>query len=247
MISLDIIEKMSDLLFPIIESGASKFKIELPPEAEAVFGLYYEFLEERGQNVNLTALSGIEDVVRLHFLDSIALLNIIDFKNKKVIDIGSGAGFPGLPLKIAEPTIDITLLDATGKRISFLSELCSNLNLKADFVTARAEEAAFKPELREQFDIVVSRAVARLNVLCELCLPFIKTDGVFLAMKGKDSDEEVNEAKTAIEAMGATLAGKEDYTIPDTDIMHRVIIIKKTTSTPEKYPRRFAKIQKSPL
>jgi len=238
---------MSDLLIPIIKRGVSEFNIDLPPEAEAVFGLYYEFLEERGQNVNLTALCGVEDVAHLHFLDSIALLNITDFKNKKVIDIGSGAGFPGLPLKITEPTIDLTLLDATGKRISFLSELCSKLNIRATLITARAEEAAFKPELREQFDIVVSRAVARLNVLCELCLPYIKPDGMFLAMKGKDSDEEVDEAKTAIKALGAELMGKNDYTIPETNITHRVIVIKKTEPTPEKYPRRFAKIQKIPL
>jgi len=238
---------MSDILFPIIENGAKELNIDLPPDATAGFRVYYDFLEEQGQHFNLTALSGIEEVARLHFLDSIALLGTMDFKGKKVIDIGSGAGFPGLPLKIAEPSIDLTLLDATGKKVAFLSELCGKLGLEATCVNARAEEAVHLLEFREQYDIVVSRAVARLNALCEMCLPFVKVGGTFIAMKSIDSDDEAGEAKNAIVILGAKAEKMHDYTIPGTDITHRFVIITKVTKTLEKYPRRFAKIQKSPL
>jgi len=238
---------MSDVVFTIISHGTEKLNIALPSNAGAAFRAYYDFLEECGQNVNLTAITGAEEVARLHFLDSLALLNAVDFKNKKVIDIGSGAGFPGLPLKIAEPSIDLTLLDATGKRVTFMAELCALLGQEVACINARAEEAAHLPELREQYDIVVSRAVARLNVLCELCLPFVKIGGTLLAMKGIDSSDEVDEAKSAIKILGAKLEKLYDYSIPDTDITHRAVLIKKTANTSEKYPRRFAKIQMSPL
>ena len=219
----------------------------MPPEAKAAFEAYYDFLEKRGQVVNLTAISGIEEVARLHFLDSLALLNIEDFKNKRVIDIGSGAGFPGLPLKIAEPSIDMTLLDATGKRISFLSEVIKTLKTDVTCINARAEDAAHERDKREQYDIAVSRAVARLNVLCELCLPFIKVGGAFIAMKSIDSAAEVDEALAAINILGARLIKNVDYKLPGTDIIHRAVIIRKESITPEKYPRRFSRIQKTPL
>jgi len=221
--------------------------IGMPPGTEAAFRAYYDFLEERGQIVNLTAISGAREVASLHFLDSLALLNAAAFDNTRVIDIGSGAGFPGVPLKIANPSIDLTLLDATGKRISFLSELCDELGIKATCIKARAEDAAHKPDIREQFDIAVSRAVARLNVLCELCLPFVRLDGSFIAMKTVDSTEEVEEAQSALILLGAEMQGFYDYTIPDTDISRRAILIRKTSETPDKFPRRIKKIQNSPL
>ena len=238
---------MSDSLIAIIEQGAKELNIDLPPEAGAAFRAYYDFLEKRGQVVNLTAISGAEEVARLHFLDSLALLGCAPFKDSKVIDIGSGAGFPGVPLKIAEPSIDLTLLDATGKRISFLSDLCAELDIDATCINARAEEAAHLPDMREQYNIVVSRAVARLNVLCELCLPLVRTGGMFIAMKSIDSADEVEEAQNAITVLGANLQGQTDYTLPVADITHRAVLISKATRTPEKYPRRFAKIQKLPL
>jgi len=238
---------MIDSFFNIIAQGAAILNIELPPEGEAAFRTYYDFLKERGQNVNLTAISGAEDVARLHFLDSLVLLNTTVFKNTRIIDVGSGAGFPGLPLKIAEPSIDLTLLDSTGKRILFLSELCDKLNIDVTCLKARAEDAAHLPELREKYDIVISRAVARLNVLCEMCLPFVRIGGTFLAMKGIDSSEEVTEALSAIETLSAKVEEDYDYTIPGTDISHRVVRISKIEKTPDKYPRRFAKIQKAPL
>jgi len=238
---------MSDEMFAIIAQGAKDLNIDLPPGAGAAFGAYYDFLEKRGQNVNLTAISGVEEVACQHFLDSLALLKAADFKNTSVLDIGSGAGFPGVPLRIAEPAISLTLLDAAGKRITFLEELCVNLGIGVTCVKARAEDAARTGEFRERFDIVVSRAVARLNILCELCLPFVRVGGLFIAMKGINSEGETEDAKNAIETLGAEFDKFYDYTIQIADITHRAILIKKTVKTPEKYPRRFSRIQKATL
>jgi len=238
---------MTDVILAIIAQGAKELNIELPPGKEAAFRAYYDFLEKRGQNVNLTAVSGTEDVARLHFLDSIALLGAANFKSAGVIDVGSGAGFPGVPLKIAEPSVNMTLLDAAGKRISFLSELCSLLGIETTVVKARAEDAAHCAQMREQYDIAVSRAVAKLNALCELCLPFVRVGGVFIAMKGVASDQEVTDALSAVSKMGAELQEHFDYVIPGTDITHRAVLIRKTEKTQDKYPRRFARIQRSPL
>ena len=238
---------MSDIISTIIAQGAEKLNIELPPDAEAAFRAYYDFLKKHGQAVNLTAITGAGEVACLHFLDSLALLNVVKFKDTKVIDVGSGAGFPGVPLKIAEPSIDLTLLDSTGKRIAFLSELCEELGLKAEYLKARAEDAAYFPDYREKYDVVVSRAVARLNILCELCLPFVCVGGLFIAMKGVDSEDEITETKNALKTLGGEWQKNYDYKIPDTDITHRAVLIRKIRSTTEKYPRRFARIKKSPL
>jgi len=238
---------MSDVISTIVARGAGELNIDLPPDAGAAFKAYYDFLEKHGENVNLTAISGAEDVVRLHFLDSVALLNVVKFKTAKVIDIGTGAGFPGIPLKIAEPSIDLTLLDATGKKISFLSSLCNELGIKAEFINARAEEAAHEPNIRESFDIAVSRAVARLNMLCELSLPFVRTGGCFIAMKSADSDDEIAEAENAVNILGGNIQECYSYTIPGTERTNRAVIIRKISETPASYPRRFAKMQKSPL
>ena len=231
----------------IIERGAVEMGLTLPAEATALFEAYYRMLEKRGEKVNLTAIAGAEDVARLHFLDSLALLKATSFQNARVIDIGSGAGFPGVPLKLAELSAELTLLDATGKRVAFLSDLCAELDIGVVCIHARAEERAHDPDMREMFDVAVSRAVARLHALCELCLPYVRIGGVFLAMKGTDSAEEMKEAGASIQAMGAELEDTIDYKIPETEIMHRIIVIRKTAVTPMQYPRRFAKIQKSPL
>ena len=240
-------ENVNETLANIVLSGSEALGIHLPPDAAAAFESYYLFLKKRSQSVNLTAITDAEDVARLHFLDSIALLNAAPFNFSRTVDIGSGAGFPGLALKIAEPSIDLTLLDSTGKRIDFLSELCSLLGLNVSCVHARAEEAARAPDMREKYDIAVSRAVARLNVLCELCLPFVRIGGLFAAMKGVCSDDELSEAYTSISILGAALDCVFDYVIPGTDITHRIILIRKSSYTTNIYPRRFAKIQKSPL
>ena len=235
------------VLASLLESGASSLGIDLPSDAIAAFESYFMLLEDRGRSVNLTAIKGEEDVARLHFLDSIALLRAIQFKDASIIDIGSGAGFPGIPLKIAEPSVSLTLLDSSRKRISFVSELCAALGIKADFILSRAEDSARTASLRENFDIVVSRSVARLNILCELCLPFVRLDGAFIAMKGVDSAGELSEALAAIKTLGAEFLDHFDYTLPGTDITHRAIIIRKSAETPSKYPRRFPRIEKTPL
>lgn len=232
----------------ILKAGAQKISFELPETALDKFHLYYTFLAEKNSVMNLTAITGEKEVAELHFLDSLALLTLDAFAEKSVIDIGSGAGFPGIPMKIAQPTISLTLLDAQQKRISFLEELSAQLKMPdIRCLHARAEEAALLPQMRDMFDYAVSRAVARLNVLAELCLPFVKQGGAFIAMKGTDSDEEIREAGKAFGILGAVLERSVDYEIPGTGIIHRAVVVRKTAPTPTGYPRRFAKIEKKPL
>ena len=196
--------------------------------------------------MNLTRITEPDAVARLHLLDSAALLRFADLRGKKVVDVGTGAGFPGMPLRILEPDFDLTLLDSLGKRVEWLREACDTLSLRrVECVHARAEE--FAAEKREQFDFALSRAVANLPVLCELCLPLVCVGGRFLAMKSVDSDEEINAAKNAVKTLGGKIAAIEDYTIPTSSVVHRLVIIEKTAPTPKGYPRAFAKIKKSPL
>lgn len=220
----------------------------LCPDAQALprYRLYYETLAEQNKVMNLTAIDGEEDTARLHFLDCAALLTLTELKGKSLIDVGSGAGFPGLALKVAEPSLSLTLLDSLDKRVRFLQELSGKLGFE-DVVClhARAEEA---PEaLRGQFDVAASRAVARLNLLCELCLPFVKVGGLFLAMKGPGAEEEAEEAAKAIALLGGKLERVAVYPIPGTDTRHSVVMIRKVRETPKKYPRRWAQIKKQPL
>ncbi|MCI6184480.1 MAG: 16S rRNA (guanine(527)-N(7))-methyltransferase RsmG [Clostridiales bacterium] len=220
----------------------------ITPDAKAVERLktYFEYLEERNRVMNLTAISGTDDVARLHFLDCAALLKVCDFEDKKVIDIGTGAGFPGMVLKTVQPGMDITLLDSLNKRIDFLSEVCNKLALDGvQCVHARAEE--IPEERRAAYDIAVSRAVARLGTLCELCLPYLRVGGVFIAMKGPDCDTEVEEAKSAMHLLGAQLKDIVRYTIPGTDITHAAVVIEKIKPTHPKYPRKWSQIKKQPL
>ena len=196
--------------------------------------------------MNLTRITEPDAVAQLHLLDSAALLRFADLRGKKAVDVGTGAGFPGMPLRILEPDFDLTLLDSLGKRVEWLREACDTLSLRrVECVHARAEE--FAAEKREQFDFALSRAVANLQVLCELCLPLVCVGGRFLAMKSVDSDEEINAAKNAVKTLGGKIAAIEDYTIPTSSVVHRLVIIEKTAPTPKGYPRAFAKIKKSPL
>lgn len=232
----------------LLNQYAAEYKLELPKTAAPAFRRYFEILEEKNKVMNLTAISGEKEVYTLHFLDCMALTQAVEFLGKSVIDIGSGAGFPGLPLKLAVPEMKLTLLDAQQKRIDFLTKLCAELGeSEVICLHARAEEAAFDKTMRGHYDFAVSRAVARLNVLCELCMPFVKPGGAFLAMKGTESDEEIEEASKAIHVLGGELERCLDYTVAGTDVRHRIVIIRKKTDTPSGYPRRFAKISKSPL
>lgn len=201
---------------------------------------------ERNKVMNLTAITDGADFARLHLLDSAVLSEVADFGGKRVVDVGTGAGFPGVPLRILCPDAAFTLLDSTGKRIDFLREACDTLGLAGvECVHARAEE--FASEKREAFDLATSRAVATLPVLCELCLPLVRVGGQFLAMKGASSDEELDSAQHAIETLGGKVARVVDYAIPTSDVTHRVIVIDKVSPTPAKYPRAFGQIKKKPL
>ena len=233
------------MLEDILRSGFSAMNLSAPPTAVGSFRLYYELLCEKNAVMNLTAISGEEDTARLHFLDSLSPLLLFDMDGKSVIDVGTGAGFPGLPMKIACPGLHLTLLDSQNKRVEFLSEVCQRLELAdVDCVHVRAEDCG---ENRESYDFAVSRAVARLNVLCELCLPYVKPGGAFLALKGPALSEELDEAKKAISLLGGKLERVFDYIIPGVEARHNIAVIRKVSPTPKKYPRRFALIKKSPL
>lgn len=207
---------------------------------------FSRLLLEKNQVMNLTAITEPREVATLHLLDSLALAAHEELAGKKIIDVGTGAGFPGMPLAIALPGVDMTLLDSLNKRIDFLQEVCNVLSLQdITCVHARAEE--FAAAHRESYDFAVSRAVAALPVLCELCLPLVKVGGAFLAMKSSHSQEETDQAAKAISLLGGKLERVTDYSIPTTDITHRLLTIRKVSPTPKKYPRRFAQIKKQPL
>ena len=199
---------------------------------------------EQNKVMNLTAITEPAQVAKLHLLDSITLLSILDLKDKKLIDVGCGAGFPGVPVKIACPQVQLTLLDSLGKRMNWLETVLPQLGVEADCVTARAEEAV--ASCREQYDVATSRAVARLNILLELTAPFVKVGGYVLAMKGSAALEELEEAKGAIKKLGLKLEEVREFPV-DSDTAHRVIVLKKVSPTPAKYPRRYAKIKQMPL
>lgn len=207
---------------------------------------FAHLLVEQNKVMNLTGITEPKEVATLHFLDCLALSKIVNFSKKSVVDVGTGAGFPGIPLAIAVPDMDITLLDALQKRIGFLQTVCDDIGLQnTTCVHGRAEE--FAQNHRATFDIATSRAVASLPMLAEFSLPLVKEGGLFLAMKAVDSDEELQSAKSALKTLGGQVERVVDYTIPCTDIRHRAVLIRKISKTPEKYPRPFAKIKKSPL
>lgn len=218
----------------------------LPSDGVPALLRYGALLMEKNKVMNLTAITEPADIAALHFLDSAALLTLADFHGKSVADVGTGAGFPGMPLRILEPSIHLTLLDSLNKRIAFLKEVCAALDL-ADVACIHARAEEFAASHREHFDIVTSRAVASLPLLTELCLPLVKRGGYFLSMKSVDSGGELAASAHAIEVLGGAVERTEDYAIPGTDVRHRLIFIKKVRETPKKYPRTFAKIKKNPL
>ncbi len=203
-------------------------------------------LLEKNKVMNLTAITEPRDVATLHLLDCAYLLTAADFRGQAVVDVGTGAGFPGMPMAILEPTAQLTLLDSLGKRIDFLQETVEALKLEnVSCIHARAEE--FAADHRERYDYAVSRAVAALPVLSELALPLVKPGGAFLAMKSVDSDAEIDSARSAIGQLGGKIEKLLDYTVPCTEVRHRVVLIRKVKPTPRQFPRAFVRIKKSPL
>lgn len=224
-----------------------KLDIEIDATKAQKFITYKNILVEWNKVMNLTGITEDKEVVIKHFADSVTVLNTIDFKEKSVIDVGTGAGFPGLPLKITEPSIKLTLLDSLTKRLNFLEEVCHNINTDAEFVHARAEELGQDENYREKYDIAVSRAVAPLNVLAEFDLPFVKVGGLMVALKGPGVYDEVKTAEKALKELGGEIEKVEEVVLPNTDLKHTVIVIRKIENTPDKYPRRAKKIERSPL
>lgn len=235
------------MLEDILAGGASALGIRLPDGALRRYRIYLDALLSANEAFNLTAIEDEDRAARLHFLDALGLASRFDLSGKSVIDVGTGGGIPGLALKIAAPDMELTLLDAAAKKVDFLSRTAKALELSAHCVWGRAEELGREPAYRERYDAAVSRAVARLNALAELCMPFVRVGGHFLAMKAADSDQEMEEARPAIEKLGGRLADIREYVIPGTDILRRVAVIEKTAPTPERYPRRWAAIQKRAL
>ena len=250
-----VVRKMN--LEEYLEQGLAEWKIPYDGQTLDRFRRYYSMLEETNKVMNLTAIEGEKDTAQLHFLDCAALLNHAALEGKTVADIGTGAGFPGMVLKILCPETRFVLIDSLDKRIRFLQETCEALQLTdITCVHARAEE--LPQEFREHFDVVTSRAVARLSVLAELCIPYTRQGGQFIAMKGPDCGEEITASggrnNYGIQdkgqdpgKLGGKPARKEDYTIPGTDITHSLVSVCKDGITSRQYPRRWAQIKKSPL
>lgn len=216
------------------------------PDAAGKLAEYGRRLLEKNKVMNLTAIRDEDGVAALHMLDCAALLNVpgVDFAGT-LIDVGTGAGFPGLVLKILVPDLHVTLLDAQRKRLDWLEELCAALGLTGINVChARAEEAALLPQFRDRFDLATARAVAAMRVLAELCLPCVRVGGLFLAMKGVDSAGELDAAAGIVHTLGGKVETVWDYPIPGTDVRHRAVAVRKLSPTPRGYPRKWAKLQK---
>ena len=226
-----------------LQNGLPGLGLDLPESIAQQLCAFGQAVVEQNKVMNLTAITQPEQVAKLHLLDSISLLSLMDLTGKTVIDVGCGAGFPGVPLKIACPGMHLTLLDSLGKRMHWLETVLPTLGVDAKCITARAEEAV--ATCRESYDIATSRAVARLNVLLELTAPYVKVGGFVLAMKGTAAEEELAEAKKAIQTLG--LKTEQVVTFPVDDTAHTVIVLKKVAPTPPRFPRRYAKIKASPL
>lgn len=213
------------------------------------FLTYYEMLIEWNEVMNLTAITDYDDVMKKHFIDSISIIKAYDLnRNISLIDVGTGAGFPGLALKIAYPDLKVTLLDSLNKRINFLDAVIDKLGLTGvEAIHGRAEDFAKPGKLREQYDLCVSRAVANLSTLSEYCIPFIKTGGKFIPYKSEKIGEEMAEASNAISILGGKISGQIEFTLPDSDIYRNFVIIDKIKNTPKKYPRKAGMPTKEPL
>ena len=231
----------------LLKNNAASLGIELVEEEISRFDMLAERLIEQNKTMNLTAITEPDEVVIKHFVDSISLLSAVTpEKGAKILDLGTGAGFPGIPLLICRPDINLTMVDSTAKKLKYVASTVEALGLNAETLHSRAEEAGKQPEYREQYDIVCSRAVAALNLLCEYCLPFVKVGGIFAAMKSAKADEEIALAKNALKTLGGKIIDKKTFTLSDGG-ERTIILIKKVSQIPSKYPRPSAQIAKKPL
>lgn len=232
-----------------LKRKASMLGITLTQKQLDQFKTYYEMLIEKNKVMNLTAITEWEEVIDKHFIDSISLVKATDLSGeKRILDLGCGAGFPGIPLKIAFPNLKITLLDSLNKRINFLKDVIAELGLEeVEALHGRAEDYARKPEYREQYDYCVSRAVANLTSLSEYCIPYVKEDGYFISYKSGKVKEEVKEVKKALFLLGGQLEDVVSFTLPETDMERDFVLIKKEKKTPKKYPRKAGIPTKEPL
>ena len=230
--------------FEICCDSFKNYNLELSEELYRKLDIYADFLVEYNQNVNLTALTQPHDILYKHFIDSILLALHVDIKeNSRIIDVGTGAGFPSVPIKLFRPDVKITLLDSLNKRIVFLQKLCENLEIDAEFVHGRAEDISKNAEYREKFDISCARAVANMSLLSELCIPFVKIGGIFTAMKGPT--EDIMLGRNAVDILGGTIESIKDYAIEDEG--RKVVVVRKISQTPTKYPRNSSQIKKKNL
>ena len=231
------------------ENGLSSIGISLDDKQITQFMKYYELLVEWNGFMNLTAITEFDDVCLKHFVDSLSLCKVVDCNKKlNVIDVGTGAGFPGIPLKIAFPELEITLLDSLGKRVKFLNEVIDQLGLRSiNAIHGRAEDYAKPDKLREHYDVCVSRAVANLSTLSEYCLPYVKKGGCFVSYKSEKVQEESEKAKRAIQILGGEVEKQEEFTLPDSDIYRNLFVIRKVDITPKKYPRKAGLPSKEPI
>ena len=235
--------------FHILEDGCQAFGVTLTEKQIEQFEKYYELLVEWNKVMNLTGITEFDEVMQKHFVDSVAAAEYVEMeKINSLIDVGTGAGFPGIPLKIVYPHLQVTLLDSLNKRIKFLEEVVDNLGLTGiETVHGRAEDAAKKAEYREQFDLSVSRAVANLASLTEYCLPFVKVGGKFVSYKSVSVDEEIAQSKKAVYVLGGEIGKVEKFNLPESDMERALVIIEKKRSTPKKYPRKAGLPSKEPL
>ena len=231
----------------LLVSDAEKLGISINDEQLSRFDLLSELLVEQNKTMNLTAITDPDGIAVKPFADSISVLSAADIpQGASILDVGTGAGFPGIPLLIMRPDIDLTMIDSTAKKLKYVENTVNELGLIATTLHTRAEEAGQSKEYREKFDFVCSRAVAALNVLCEYCLPFVKQNGLFIAMKGAKAQEEIDVAKSAIKTLGGKIVAEKSFTLSDGG-ERTLVVIKKISQVPPKYPRPSAQIAKKPL
>ena len=232
----------------LLQNYIKDYKITLTENQYEQFQKYFELLAEWNEKMNLTAITDESGVALKHFADSLSLLNFVDIpQNSSIADVGTGAGFPGVVLKIARPDIKLTLIDSLNKRLVFLGEVCAQLGIEAELIHSRAEDGARDEKLRESFDFAVSRAVARMNVLSEYCLPYVKVGGAFCAMKGAQANEEFKESLNAINTLGGKLENKYFFELPENGGERAIAVVRKVRNTPQKYPRQSGKIKAKAL